>query len=95
MTFCAFFLHLLGREQVVKSFKSCYVDADDQLMHTNFPNGWEGANIFSVAQQHCNTSWQSLVLSQRTVQSLSVRKSSWKKNKSWYILHSKKLGAEV
>lgn len=64
---CAFFLHSLGREQVVKSSKSCYVDADDQLMHSNFPNGWEGANILSVAQQHCNTSWQGLVLSQKTV----------------------------
>lgn len=64
---CAFFLHSLGRQQVVKSSKSCYVDADDQLMHSNFPNGWEGANILSVAQLHCNTSWKGLVLSQKTV----------------------------
>lgn len=58
---CAFFLLSLGREQVVEYFKSCYVDADDQLMHSNFPNGWEGASILSVTQQYCNASWQSLV----------------------------------
>lgn len=79
MTSCAPFLCSLGTEQVVKSFKSFYVGRDDQLMHSNFPNGWEGANILSVAQQHCNISWLGLVLSQRTVQSLSVLKSSWEK----------------
>lgn len=54
MTSCAFFLHSMGTEQLVKSFKSCFVDADDQLMHSNFPKGWEGANILccSIALQH-------------------------------------------
>lgn len=68
-------------------------------MHSNFPNSWEGANILSVAQQHCNTSWQALVLSQRTIQSLSVMKSSRKKETLVHLsFHSKRcleLGAEV
>lgn len=88
MTSCAFFLCSLGREQVVKSFKSCYVDADDQLMHSNFPNGWKGANILSVAQQHCNTSMAGFSLKPEAYSKFKRHEIFMEKKKSWYILHS-------
>lgn len=100
MTSCAFFLCSLEREQVVKSFKSCYVDADDQLMHSNFPNGWKGANILSVAQQHCNTSMAGFSLKPEDYSKFKCHEIFMEKKKILVHLafHSKRyleLGAEV
>lgn len=68
-------------------------------MHENFPNNWEGANILSIAQQDCNTSWQSLVSDFEQSSSLNAMEFFMAK-KSWYILRSiqeycLEFGAEV